>query len=240
VVVCVGDRLAGLRRDQGAREVHVVPNGVDGTRFRPTQRHAGPGRSPRPTLIYTGYLGGWAGVDLVLDAARLVSRRLPGLRVILLGHGSALELQALRDGIRAHALENVVEYRGEVSYGELPAHLAEAHVGLAMFRPVDLTRYAFPLKVVEYMAAGLPVLTTADTEAADLVRRAGAGAAVPFDAAATAEAALEILQDAQRCQGYADNAAGFSREYDWDKIMAKYYSLLEAQDASGIGRETAG
>ena len=225
-VICVGERLARLRAAQGVRRVHVLPNGVDLERFRAAaeMRQAA---SPRPpTLIYTGYLGAWAGVDLVLEAAALAVRRLPDLRLILLGHGSPLELGALRDGIARRNLERAVEFRGQVPYSELPRHLGEADVGLAMSRPLDVRRYAFPLKVVEYMAAGLPVLTTADTEAADLVERASAGTAVPFDAAAVASAAADLLEDPVRHHRLAENARAFSRAYDWQGLMETYHAVV--------------
>lgn len=243
VVISVGERLASLRRVQGARHVRVIPNAVDVERFRMAWLTRDGGDGGRPTLIYMGYLGAWGGVDLVLDAATLVVPRIPGLRVILLGHGSPLDLSALREGIRQRRLDRIVEFRGEVAYTDLPAQLAEADVGLAMFRPLDLTRYAFPLKVVEYMAAGLPVLTTEDTEAADLVTRADAGESVPFDAPAVAQRIITLLGDPERYRRYARNAEVFSKAYDWEAVMAQYARVLEnccrttelpAEDARGL------
>jgi glycosyltransferase involved in cell wall biosynthesis len=227
LVISVGDRLARLRRSQGAEHVQVISNGVDVHGFSAAclaRRMAG---RQRPTLIYSGYLGAWAGVDLILDAAALAAPRVPSLRVILLGHGTPSDLAALRRGIADRGLNEVVEFRGEMAYKELPAQLAEADVGLAMFPPLELTQYAFPLKVVEYMAAGLPVLTTPDSEAADLVMRAGAGVVVPFDAIVAADAIANLLQDRVEYRRYSDNARTFSRAYDWKSLMAEYSAVLQ-------------
>jgi glycosyltransferase involved in cell wall biosynthesis len=226
LVISVGERLARLRRAQGARQVQVIPNGADVDRFAVALPQRGAAGRRSPTLIYIGYLGAWAGVDLVLDAVAIAAHALPGLRLILLGHGTPLDLAALRTGIQARGVESAVEFRGEVAYRELPVQLAEADLGLAMFRPLDLTRFAFPLKVVEYMAAGLPVLTTADTEAADLVTRVDAGAVVPFDASAVAEAIVETLHDSEKYRRYSENATACSKAYDWQRIMGEYYSRL--------------
>jgi len=113
-----------------------------------------------------------------------------------------------------------------VSYAELPSHLAEADLALAMFRPLDVTRYAFPLKVVEYMAAGLPVVTTSDTEAADLVMAAEAGKAVPFEPVAVAEACVRLLWGSQERARLSMNAQARSSAYDWTALMGAYAGLL--------------
>ncbi len=237
LVISVGERLANLRLAQGARQVRVLPNGVDVARFRAATRLRWASGPRRPTAIYMGYLGAWAGVDLLLEAVALVARRLPDIRLIVLGHGMPLDLSAFRDAIRERRLEGNVEFRGEMAYSDLPVQLAEADVGLAMFRPLDLTRYAFPLKVVEYLAAGLPVVTTADTEAADLVTQADAGEAAPFDASAVAQRIIALLQDQERSRRYAKNAEVCSRAYDWEAIMARYASALE--DCSGTRAASA-
>jgi glycosyltransferase involved in cell wall biosynthesis len=236
LVISVGERLACLRRAQGAREVRVIPNGVDVRRFGTARSQRQAGGPRRPTAIYIGYIGAWAGVDLVLDAASLVVRQIPNLRVIILGHGTPLEVEALRTGIDRRGIASIVEYRGKVPYEALPAHLAEADLGLAMFRPLDLTRYAFPLKVVEYMATGLPVVTTTDTEAADLVISSGVGAAVPFEADAVAEAVVDLLRDSDRRLGQGSAAFGAAQAFDWELLMSRHMAAIREVTQPGPGR----
>lgn len=226
LVIAVGQRLAALRRRQGVRRVCVIPNGVDLERFgRIRLPRAGVGRR-RPTLVYSGYLGAWAGTDVLLDAAARAAERVPGLRLILVGHGAPEDLAVLTARSREPGLAGVVEYRGEVDYEDLPDHLEEAELGLALFRPLDLTRYAFPLKVVEYMAAGLPVVTTEDTEAAEVVVSAGAGRVVPFEPEAVAGVLVELLGDRERLAHYSDNARVFAKGYDWKPLMRDAYDAL--------------
>ena len=49
--------------------------------------------------------------------------------------------------------------------------MAESDIGLAAFPPNELMHYASPIKVFEYMAAGLPIVTTKGTEAARIVKK---------------------------------------------------------------------
>ncbi len=236
LVISVGQRLARLRRAQGARLVHVIPNGVDVARFQVATRLRQAGGPRRPTAMYIGYLGAWAGVDLVLEAATLAAREIPNLRVIILGHGTPLEVEALRAGIDQRGLAPIVDYRGKVPYEALPAHLAEADLGLAMFRPLDLTRYAFPLKVVEYMAAGLPVVTTTDTEAADLVISFGVGAAVPFEADGVARAVVDLLRHPDRRLRQGTAAFGAAQAFDWGLLMSRHLAAIREVTQPGTGR----
>jgi glycosyltransferase involved in cell wall biosynthesis len=226
LVISVGERLARLRRAQGACKVLVIPNGVDVNLFSKAHLQRRVSGFRRPTAIYAGYLGAWAGVDLVLDAVALAARQIPDLRVIMLGHGTPLEVEELRIGIDRRRISSIVEYRGRVPYEALPAHLAEADLGLAMFLPLDLTRYAFPLKVVEYMAAGLPVLTTTDTEAADLVTLVGAGEAVPFEAQAVSGRIVALLRDHSRRLAQVPLALRAGQAFDWGLLMAQHYAAI--------------
>ena len=178
-------------------------------------------------MIYMGYLGGWSGIELMLEAGSLVVKRIKDIRIIILGHGSEADLQALYNRIIERNLGDIVDFRGEVSYSELPVHVAEADIGLAMLRPEDVTRFAFPLKVVEYMAAGLPVLTTEDTEAADIVEQAGAGMAVSYDASKVADAIVELLTNVEQYRRCSENARAAAKEFNWEDLMTNYRSLLK-------------
>lgn len=226
-VISVSSRLMLLRREQGSRSSFLIPNGADIDLFAQAYKNRKALDDRRPALIYMGYLGSWSGIELILEAGSLLAKRIKDIRIIILGNGSPADLQAFHNGVLGRNLADIVDFRGEVSYSELPVHLAEADIGLAMLRPEDVTRYAFPLKVVEYMAAGLPVLTTEDTEAADIVRQAGAGMVVSYDALKVADATAELLTNVEECRRFSENAKAAAREYDWENLMMNYRSLLK-------------
>ncbi|HWI14146.1 MAG TPA: glycosyltransferase, partial [Burkholderiales bacterium] len=87
-------------------------------------------------------------------------------------------------------------------------------------------RYAFPLKVVEYMAAGLACIGTRNTETADLLQRYDCGIAVPFRADALAVAVRTLAQDGAlraRLQHHAREAAG---HFQWETLAAREYEIV--------------
>ena len=56
-----------------------------------------------------------------------------------------------------HSIMDSVTFTGRVENSEIPGYLAQAHLGIAVFRPIQLRAYAFPLKLLEYMLAVAPV-----------------------------------------------------------------------------------
>lgn len=222
VVTSVGRRLSRLRRRQTGREPVLLPNGVDFERFAPARQ-----RTARCcNLMYIGALFPHSGLAAVLEALPRVRDVLPATRLIIVGTGP--DEDRLRGLVAQRHLLNAVDFRGPQPYGELPRMLAQADVGLAIAERSAFRRYACPLKLLEYAAAGVPALATVGTEAGDMVRRHGCGLAVPHTPAALADALLHLLSSASL---YADLQAGalaFAAEHTWHRILAREAELIRA------------
>jgi glycosyltransferase involved in cell wall biosynthesis len=144
----------GLRRRLAAHRaaVHLLPNGVDAERFCVADRAAAPAqiaRLPRPVLGYFGTLGAWVDFDLV---GRLASQR-PEWSFVFVGPGRP------SSAARLGAFPNV-QFLGPVPYDELPRYAAGFDVGLIPFKLNELTWHVHPIKALEYLAAGLPAVST--------------------------------------------------------------------------------
>ncbi len=221
-VISVGSLLAELRQSQGARETFVVPNGVNYRAFARAQE-----KKPHPpTLIYTGSIEPWAGLDVALEGFAQVRAEIPAARFLIIGphqneYGHALRGQADRLG-----LGDAVCFLGYRPYEELPDYLAEADIGVALFCPTDQMKYAFHLKVVEYMAAGLAVVGTRVGETERIILSSGAGRAVDFRAQDFAAAVLEMFRDERALAGYAARGIEFARPYDWNLVFSDLHDIL--------------
>ena len=224
LVVSVGRLLAERRRKEyGLKRVLVVPNGVAYTVFSRAQKKV-PGAERN--LLYMGYLGGWSGLDLLLAALkhlRARGRPLPGL--LLAGHADPLYFSAWKERARRAGIP--FRYLGRFAYEELVVPLSQATVGWAVFPPIELRRFAFPLKVVEYMAGGLAVLATEGTEAGLLVKEHGAGLSLPYRKEAVAEALLEVFGDQEKLQAMVKMGAKTVLAYDWALLLERYRVLLK-------------
>jgi hypothetical protein len=104
---------------------------------------------PRPILGFWGLIQDW--LDVPMMAA--VARARPEWSIVLVGE-AATDVSALR------ALPNV-HLLGRRTYEQLPAYAKGFDVGMIPFRINDLTRAVNPIKLREYLSAGLPVVSTA-------------------------------------------------------------------------------
>lgn len=231
LVFSVGELLAGLRREQTGKSVDVIPNGVNYRLFKPGKK-----KSPTPpTLIYIGAVEGWSGLDIVITAMAEARGTIPEAGLIIVGHGPVSYTEKLKELVGSYSLEKNVRFLGARQYSELPSYMSESALGLAMFMPVELRKYAFSLKVIEYMAAGLPVLATKGTQSGVVVEEAGAGLAVEYDSHALAEAICRLLENKEFYEECSQRAVKNGSEYDWKSIMERCYSLIENRYESLFG-----
>ncbi len=131
----------------------LVPHGVDYGHFSRAVTNGLPAPAdvagiPRPRLGFFGLIRDW--VDLDLLAA--IARRRPRWHFVLLGD-STVDLAPYR------ALPNM-HFLGRRPYEALPAYCKQFDVGLIPFKVNELTHAVNPIKLREYLAAGLPVVST--------------------------------------------------------------------------------
>ena len=103
---------------------------------------------PRPRLGFMGLIRDWVDLDLLAE----VAHRRPDWHIVLIGDGT-VDLSPYRQLPNLHFL-------GRKPYEELPAYCKQFDVGLIPFKLNDLTRAVNPIKLREYLAAGLPVVST--------------------------------------------------------------------------------
>ena len=210
-------------------KIHETEWGVDTTRFRPGAQPP-PGmklpftRDSRLIVIFIGAFRAWHGVrHLVRAMAQLRARDigLDDIHAVLIGDGP--EREPAEAEARAAGLDASITFTGALPHDLLPACLAAADIGVAPFDtaahpPLSLAFYWSPLKVFEYMAAGLPVVAP---DIPRLRQILGAGeAGLLYDAAnprglADAIAALALAGPQRRAALGAAARARAEREYSW-------------------------
>jgi starch synthase len=151
-IVTVSPGLARLLEGAGAdpRKVTVVPNSVAPERVRAP-------RSTREAPVVVGWIGHvmrWhlEALELLVDVAPEVVRVAPEVEFLIIGGGPGTG--ELAERASSGELAGRFRFAGPVPYAEVPARLAEIDLGVipAVFS------YAFPVKLVEFGAAGIPVV----------------------------------------------------------------------------------
>jgi len=222
LTVSTGELLAKLRKKQGARRVIVVPNGVIIELFKRARE-----KMPHPpTMIYVGYLDEKFGVDLPVRALPAIIKRIPDVRFLIIGDGPfRRELERL---VRNLQLERNVIIVGKVSHKEVPAFLSQADVGIATFKKTELMVFAFPLKIVEYAAAGLPVIGTKVGEIELLIRKYEIGEVIDYSIEEFVSSFADMLLNKDKHRFYSENSCVFSESYDWNLLFRKEISAINS------------
>ena len=118
-----------------------------------------------------------------------------------------------------------IHYLGQQSYADLPAFLAGWDVCLLPFALNEATRYISPTKVLEYMAAQLPIVST---PIADVAQPYGHVVAIAGDSTAfVAACEAALAQDAQACEAMLGSMRTIVAGTSWDVTAAAMRSLLE-------------
>lgn len=191
IAVSSGIRAHALASGAAASRVRVIPNGVDLALFRRAGRErvwADLGLAGKTVVGFAGSLKPWHGVlDLVAAFACLTGR----VHLLLVGDGP--EAAAVAAAGARRGLNGRVTMTGSVPHSSVPDYLSAMHIGVAPYLPQE--RFYFsPLKVAEYMAAGLPVVASDQGDLAATL--GGAGLLVPpGDTARLAGALRQLVGD---------------------------------------------
>jgi UDP-galactopyranose mutase len=216
-VLTGGQSLYEAKRD-AHHSVYAFPSSVDVEHFSRARRIAvdPPDQQaiPRPRLGFFGV------IDERMDVALLegVAAARPDWHLVLLGPIVKIDPARLPQRPNIH-------YLGHKAYSDLPAYLAGWDVALIPFARNEATRFISPTKTPEYLAAGVPVVSTSIR---DVVRPYGQNGlariadSVPECVEACAAAMAENRDERRRV------ADAFLRQTSWDGTWTRISHLLDA------------
>jgi len=207
-------RSVSAQRDRGC---HLFPSGVETAHYAASR--ALRVRRERQVAGYVGVLDERLDLGLVAGLADA----LPEWTVRMVGPVAKIDPATLprRDNL---------EYPGMADYANLPAVMAGMDVALMPFALNEATRAISPTKTLEYLAAGLPVVST---RVPDVVADYGSIVHLADDAAGFAAACREVVEHSR---DERDRRARPVQAYhEWDVIAARMAALLaEDRDATLI------
>lgn len=199
--------------------VHCFPSSVDVEHFRQAQgavaSHPAQEAIPHPRLGFYGVIDERVDLDLVGALADAH----PDWQLVLVGPVVKITEDELPRRPNIH-------YLGQRDYADLPAFLAGWDVCLMPFAINEATRFISPTKVLEYMAAELPIVST---PIADVVGPYGAVVAIAdgveeFGAACAAALALEPSAREAKAAAMREQVARTS----WERTAQAMAALLDA------------
>lgn len=200
---------------QYGREPIFIPNGTDYEHFAPARRLQMPADVDlrAPIAVFVGTISNridFSILESVLDSG--VSLLMVGPRQRTL---DATEFERL-------LLHENAQWLGAKPFSSLPAYVGVASVGVLPYHDSEFNRASFPLKTLEYMAAGLPVVSTdmpsirwLNTDLIQVASDANAFAPLVYEAAQTASDHKRI-----------ENRMRFAERHDWRHRADQFVSVL--------------
>jgi glycosyltransferase involved in cell wall biosynthesis len=236
-VIAVSTLLGQWLIEQGvdAERIAVLPNGVDVGRFEAGNRErlamrVELGVAEEALVGFVGSLRPWHDVPALIDAVAQLQHDGKDVRLAVIGDGPhRLELaeQARRTGLDAI-------FTGAVPYERVPAHLGALDVAVAPYAPSG--RFYFsPLKLVEYLAAGLPVVAADIGDLGHCVRPGETGWLYPpGDIDALAQAiGMAVDDNRAACRLGRMGHEHVRAEHSWRSNADRIVELARAAGGSG-------
>ncbi len=172
---------------------------------------------PRPRLGFFGVIDERMDMDLL---AALADAR-PDWSIVMVG-------PVVKIGEDELARRPNIHYLGARDYEVLPDYLGGWDVALMPFAINEATRFISPTKTPEYLAGGVPVVST---PIVDVVRHYGhiAGVSIAGDPDAFVAACEQALAMASQGKAWRDEADELLKTMDWDIVVHRMWSEIEQQ-----------
>ena len=223
-----------------SEKIHVLPWGANTERFHP---EVAPARidlaDARPAIAFVASFRPWHGARMVVEAAAALRRR--GRHApyyLMIGDGperAGIEALVMRSG-----LGEDFRFLGAIPHAAVPSFLRRASIGVAPFetrrhRYLEIDFYWSPLKVLEYMAMGMPVVTIDVPALGAIVRPGVDGLLFPEgDADALARALEELLDSPERARELGRSARERAvEEFSWRRHCNALDGILRAVASQG-------
>lgn len=214
VVVANSRSVARWLETSGITPVEVIRNGVVTRAPRP------PLEDP-PTIAFAGRLAYEKGVDILLDAFKLVSQRRPETRLLIAGEGP--EGHRLRG--MARQIGGTIEFLGHQPRGAVERRFDAAWVQVAPSRGAE----PFGNALAEAMMRGTAVVASANGGFTEYVQHEVTGLLVPpEDPATLGEALVKVVSDRQYAESLGRAGRRFALEaFDQDRFLDRFVAIYE-------------
>ena len=213
-----------IARGTPADKVSVVMNIADPRTFKTTNgvRHD----NGNFDLVYHGTWTERYGVDLIIDAVRVLRSDVPELRLRIFGDGP--QRQALADQVARLGIGDRVSLSETlVSDEDLAGYIASADLGVVPNRNDVFTDGIIPTKLMEYVAVGTPAIVSRTSGISAYFDDTMVAFFEPGDLDGLAERIRELHGDEGKRVELAKGARSFQERHDWKSTAQDYVALVD-------------
>ena len=231
LVITVASELSRWVTDRRTGPVLTQPNGFETSWFSWADRPHGPSNDAAFPLVFLGHPKPWHGADRIVPLLKELAQTGHRPRMLVVGGGpGSARLLAAADH---EGLSDQIVVTGALPPVEASRRLSEGLIGIAPY-PAQSPFYFCPLKIIDYLAAGLPVVSTNQGDIADLVGDAGIVLDDPDDDRAFADAIRALLDNGR----WRSDLGRVGRDralsaMTWDHVSVNTLEAIQWLHASG-------
>jgi len=203
------------------RKIIIIPNGVDLTRFNtrvsPLRKFA----DKKINILFVGRLTKRKGLIYLLRAFRILKKKYPNIRLIVVGDGD--QKGKARQFVRHNKVKDVF-FVGAISDKLLPFYYASADIFCSPATEAE----SFGIVLLEAMATGLPVVAFANTGYKQVLKGFGERGLVPSKNVKSLAGKIESLIEGKELR--KDLAAWGQKEvkkYSWKKVSSRVLAFYK-------------
>ncbi|GMQ81667.1 MAG: hypothetical protein BMS9Abin05_1102 [Rhodothermia bacterium] len=175
-----------------------------------------------PIILHMGSMRKARGCDLLIEAMECVN----GAHLVFLGCGP--ELENLQEQSQSLGLETKVTFLDPVEPDSIIEYAAGASVGVSLLQDSCLNhRYALPNKLFDYLAAGVPVLSSDLPEIRSIVEGYNVGKTVDQkNPAKIAESLSQMIHAGAERETWIQNADRFCETFNWENASQRFITTF--------------
>jgi len=205
-------------------KISIIPNGTELNNFYKSNSNS-------KQIIFSGAMYHHRGIDVLLESVSDVIKKIPEAKFVLLGNGP--EMQKLKKFVEKMNLTENVIFKGWVDRKEIPKYLAESAIGIGPLRITDVTKYALPIKVLEYMSSSLPIIAINETLPEDVLKNGENGFLVK-NSNELGEKIVKLLENNELQLKMGEKSRKMVTKFDWENVTESI--IKEYQTISSLSK----
>jgi glycosyltransferase involved in cell wall biosynthesis len=220
---------------RGIKKVKIIRNGADCNIFLPSKdkKHARKLRNINYDdflLIYSGGIGGYYKIDLVMKALRNVVLRFPKIKLLIIGYYLDATVKDVISLSKEMGVDNNIIFLGTINdRKELAGLISCCDIGIVPYDANPLWKNSIPVKSLEYFACGLPVIATVykDSLLGKLIEENGIGMISEPENVDSLVKAIEEMYHSDLASASQRAVSLIKTHYDRNNIAKEFLNLLE-------------
>ncbi len=201
-------------------KIFISPNGID-------KIYASQGVR-EDNIIYAGTLDEWSGIDMVIKAYAKVTESEGNSKFLIYGGGKMVN--EYRNLINRLNIADRAFIMGMIPHRTLIDIYNRSLIGVCVLKPIEVVRYCFPIKLIEYMASGLPSVVTGYGDMDEIINESGCGISVDYEEDEIADALLHLIgMGMEEREKMADRGREYAKDFQWKDIFKDELDIIKAR-----------